>query len=102
MIEEVNNFLNDVMGNCDRGEGTFISSGYLCCVKCNQIIDKGMTPCTGPVDFFDWNGFGKLITWARTQEWWDDFVYDNLHTDYGHADPEKFAVVLYDYLIYKK
>ena len=65
--EKTNKFLTEAMGKCWH---TFecIDFEYKC--KCG-------TTSTGPVvshlDFFTWEGFGKLWKWASKQSWWQSF-----------------------------
>lgn len=101
-VQEINKFLTEAISSCSRDEGVFRSSGYLCCVKCNQIIDRGLTPCIGIVDFFTWNGFGNLWKWSQKQEWNYDLIklLESEQQSYNHKwlNPEKFALAVYKYL----
>jgi len=52
----VNKYLTTLLGYCTQDEGFYISSGYTCCCKCDEII----TNCSGIIDFFSPKGFFML------------------------------------------
>jgi len=103
MYKQRNAFLTEEMGGCAQDEGLFRDSGYLCCVKCNQIVDRGMTPCLGVTDFSTGDGFFKLWNWSREQVWWGNFL-EYFHCNYPGTlityliDPDTFANLIYQYI----
>lgn len=44
------------------------------------------------------NKFFMVWNWAKKQDWWDEFVYNNLPVDHSCVDYEKFSDILYEYL----
>lgn len=95
MNKEMNKFLTEAVGEC-----------------CPKFYDTyGYHNC---IDFLTWEGFGKLWTWAKGQEWWDGFIKAQIfgkRVEYGghdkgkwnifptaDVDPERFAKAVADFL----
>ena len=60
-----------------------------------------------PIDFDEWEGFGKLWEWAIKQKWWPKFYGVKLHEKDGYdgvqlndtlINPEVFAITVYEFL----
>ena len=86
--QEINKYLTEAMGECwHEGplEGRLCSCGsmWLHCLDMN-------------IDFFTWEGFGKLKEWAEVQKWWGDFQEDTIM--WLLVNPERFATAIYEFL----
>jgi hypothetical protein len=100
---ERDKFLTEAMGECwHEWVETNDEWGELYCSKCNTM----MSDCLKFVDTFhkysEWDGFGKLITWVRQQEW-----YERFHVETNGSieswrnyliDPDELACAVYVYL----
>jgi hypothetical protein len=90
MKEQRDKYLTEAMGECWPD---FAPNGF--CRKCN--CDKRFPY---HIDFSTWQGFGKLLEWAKEQIWWDTFQYRNspYFMDGSLVDPEEFADTLYEFI----
>ncbi len=73
--EEINKYLTEAMGECwHEWIGTDGDATWHRCIKCyleKHFYEHESPP--PPVDFFTWEGFGKLWEWASKREWWTAF-----------------------------
>lgn len=111
-MEGLHKFLTEAMGICwhefkiKEQSATFGTQFEPNCFKC------GESPA-GVYNFTldNWEGFGKLWTWATSQNWWNEFMfYQNTYSDdhatcwissnqiKGFVDPENFAKAVAHYL----
>lgn len=107
-MNTINKMLTQKMGKCFhevyKKEMVFFGEVHTC--KCGEMWDE--EECVPNPDFFDWEGFGKLLTWAKQQDWWRKYERDNLimecEPDWGDGEysfpqylvnPEEFAVSLF-------
>lgn len=92
---ERDKFLTEALGLCWH---KYKGYGYYC-LKCqNYKLGQGQD-----YDFSDWSGFGILWEWAQKQEWWVDFLHDELHPYWEDqvkrlVDPTYFASAVYSFL----
>ncbi len=130
--EEINKFLTEQMGDCwhelepELGRVYFMkATGGSRCVKCDaywnhnshtsrynsQYNRNEVYPEKVNLDFFTWEGFGKLWEWAQKQEWWSQFKYVCKAKPYKFCfmneqtfmwdeliHPEQFATAVYEAL----
>ncbi len=92
----MNKFLTEAMGICFWINHDEEKCG--CAGKAKRV---------NPINFFTWEGFGILWTWAQEQSWWSDLA-KQLHLNDPYVgfpslvqviNPEHFAVTIYDFLI---
>jgi len=98
---EINKYLTEAMGICfwiDHDEE-----------KCGCVGKAKRPSC---INFFTWEGFGKLLTFVRSQKWLPDFLElmdagSSVIDGHGHVlfemqsefiDPETFATAVYEFL----
>ena len=96
MNVERDKFLTEAMGECGHEwkRSCGCCPGY--CKKCGA--EEGENN-----DFSEWEGFGKLWTWAQKQEWWSSFVYKMAFEFQGQKQvfceamihPDRFADEIY-------
>jgi len=91
-------FLTEKMGECWHEFPSGLISGQYC-IHCGKKLRN--------LDFSTWEGFGKLWTWAKEQEWWEKFLkkitYFNLRNEWvDYISPDCFADAVAEYLKYKK
>ena len=96
MTEEINKYLTEAIGECWH-EFEFIDFEYIC--GCGL---SSHTPVVKHNDFFTWEGFGKLFSWAKGQRWWIDFILTRQQSGvYNFCErltPEVFARSIYAFL----
>lgn len=39
------------------------------------------------IEFNEWEGFGKLLSWAQTKHWWEHYCCDLVYCDYKEKYP---------------
>lgn len=98
--EEINKYLTQKKGQCwhdwARSKSPYKDeSVFWKCKKCHVLTSRPIQH-----DFFTWQGFGNLITWARRQEFWPSFVTYNYNKakNLALAEPALFACALYHFL----
>lgn len=114
--EEINKYLTEeLFGECwhevssdqkvyEDENGQYLIRYCLNCYKSWDLcINKNL-------DFFTWEGFGKLWEKLQTQEWWfafgRDFMCEEQKLSYGihycprfdNINPERFATAVYEFL----
>lgn len=102
---EINKFFTELLGGCFHKWEDPFEDGWLSqhnqCTKCKKYRDEALDD---RINFFTWEGFGKLWNWAITQKdflrWWKA---DLVRNSYGHTlvNPTSFARKLYLSLIKK-
>lgn len=105
--------------------GDGYQENYWFCRRCDDVKESGRITDTGMCmdcdclaewcDFYDfstWPLLGKLITWSRQQEWWQEFVAKWIFRGPDHAvsfafgvhrtfelfEPNSFADAVFSYL----
>jgi len=90
-------FLTLKLGKCWHEFPSGLISGQYC-IHCGKKLRN--------LDFSTWEGFGKLWTWAKEQEWWSRFAQQYSAYFYGTkpeiVNPDRFADAVAEYLKYKK
>ncbi len=99
-MSERDKYLTEAIGECyHEWEFEWIySTRHSLCIKCDS------TEYENPVGFSEWEGFGKLFEWSKTQDWWMLFLFE--WTDelmpttipYKLINPSIFANVIYEFL----
>ena len=98
MNTERDKFLTEARGECwHEFSSTAVTSS---CYKCCRIL-----PACTFIDFSTWEGFGKLYSWCKEQEWWTMFCYyrfgDGNYIGYKvfeFIEPDRFADAVYEFL----
>ena len=121
--EEINKYLTEAIDECWHEQ--LIENNVLKC-RCGRGYATGNTEflvsvvkstshvecmCAN-IDFFTWDGFGKLWEWSITQAWWYQFLGDwncpdiysenstikERYVDAYLINPEQFATAVYEFL----
>jgi len=101
MNTEREKFLTEAMGECWHSfEGSITGRE---CVKCGaEFWANEIETANKKHNFSTWEGFVKLITWIRQQEW-----YERFHVEMNESveswrnyliNPDEFADTVYEYL----
>lgn len=109
--ESINKFLTFKMGNCWHHSSNEVHSyfGITHICFCGKTWDE--EDDIPNFDLLTWDGFGKLLVWAKDQDWWYQYERDNLimecEPDWGDGEysfpqylvnPEEFAVSLFRFI----